>query len=1483
MELESTKSSTSKNNAHTVTLQSRISTLESTNRDTLTLVEVKSAQIDNLAAELQEAHLKSSNLKADVNSLELKLQDAGNASLSAKFREQALQQEIDLLKKHNQWFEVELSTKSAEHAKYRKDKNTRIAELQRFKEDAINTIDSFKRTEVNLRGRIEELMRKADSALAQVQQLQEAATNSEVSFKYELESAQRLADLQKQSADTARARLQDVQNMLESVKEDAAVEVGQLQAELETERSERQVSEQRVTTLEMQIERLETTFISAEDKGSIPSTPKPSINGLSVHNPSPDASIINTPRQRGGLNFTQLYSEHVQTKSDLEAERRRNQKLSSTIDDMINNLERRQPEIEELRVDHDRLQDEVTELSSLLQEASQDREIILKKLRSWEGQVDGLRRENNVLRQQLRDLSAQVKILLVEMRAQEEGIEALGPDEQLQLQRAARGEIPLDDVNETSDTGRFISQRLTIFRNVAELQEQNMNLLRVTRELGEKMEGEEARAKQDEQEQERAELAQLRERIERHQDEMKSMVTQSQSYIRERDMFRRMLAHRGQLPDNADLASIFAQSISNNEPPITPSRNIADSEHVNQSPQSKELADYAKLLKDMQSHFDSYRNEAASDHKLLKEQLDRTSKEKSSLQGDMARLNSHLTLAHERYEMIQANYAMVQTENLELQKRTRTLAEVAAKQDIRTQQAAEDLVEAKALLDSSRNEMANLKAERALWKNIESRMSEDNQQLLEERSRLNKMLSDLQNLQNERELSDSEARRRLQARIDTLESELQNIRRRLENEQEESKRTALRRDYEKEQSSNRIDDLIASLGKAREELVSARTKRDLLQSALDEMKVELNSNEEKLKNYQSKVESAVNGREPTTSGSELSITPESSNQNSELQKKLEIAINDLQAAKEHMHQYKAISQATEEELCNLNESADQYRNDTDKLLSEKDHTISDLRERVDEILSELSNTNKELSTLRKHQEDSSAAANVQKQSLEMEINRLKGDCERYAEAMKLHQQDLKAQAGIAQQAQQSYEDELLKHAEAAKALQQIRSEYNELKTQVAEIRTESQSAKSILIQSEESWFESKQRYEKELVELKERRESVVAQNKLLHGQLEKVSAQISELKQKRRLEEGTEFAVADSGTDALNEVIRYLRREKDIIEVQHELSVQEAKRFKQQLDHAQLSLDQVRETLAQERRSQNNREQEAASHTKLLQTINELNLFRESSSALRHEARQAQSRLEEKSSEVSILNSRLQPLEARVQQLEGEVEAKEGEIALLLEDRDRWQQRTQNILQKYDRVDPAEMEALKSQLHSLESEKADWQASKQNLEREIGSLADKIRAAEDAVREEEKKSYTERKDRLVEQFKSRSKELSAKNQSVVKEKAAIAEELNTVRGELERSNEEQSRLKVLIQERDQSIAESINATRVEKPSSEALVTTQTDEASLRIEESNDLQEKLRFADERTKNYEHEVMALKTRVNDLEAEVVSILKRSSTQI
>ena len=1495
-ELKDLRAATSESCSEISAQKQRITVLESSNRDTLSLLEAKTAACDKLSEELSIQHQKTVESRRNISNLEQSIQAADTVSTNARFHEQSLQQEIGSLKRNNEWLDKELKAKSAEHTNQRKEKNLRIAELQRQTDEAQSRIDAASRTETNLRRRLEELNQKAEDAFAQIQKMQEETARRDESFRVELDAANRLTELTKNSANTERQRQQDLLAQLEAAKEDASEQLGKISAELETEHQDRENAESRVAELEVRVEDLEASLAVSHRRQPSENSDHQGINGFvtPTRNAAAPLGSPGTPRLKGGLSMTQMYSNYNEMKSDLEFERRRNEKLSSTLDEMIQDLETRQPEVEELREDHERLQFEIAEMSSLVDAIGKERDQALKGMKKWEGQIEAKAKEGDVLRQQLRDLSSQIKVLLVEVHLRDQGHKDLSIEARTQLERLALGQSEDEVQAGVTDTDRFISENLVSFRNMTEMQEQNTKLLKITRELGDKMEHEENVRKQLEGTRDWEDLQQ---KYERCKDEVKSLITQSQSYIRERDMFGRMLSHRGQVPAEADANSTFGESANGNATIAEPlGGSVLNS--IEESPSAKDLSDYPKLFKEMSAHFDAYRNEAATDRSTLKGQVDELSKANGELRIDAARGNSQATFANERYEMLKANYKLLGKENEELQKRSQSLSDNASKQEMRIQHAVENLVEAKGLADSMRNETANLKAEKDFWKTIEKRIMEENENLLGERDRLNAMITNVQNLLNEREFSDNEARRRLQTQVDILDKELQATKTKLTEESEETKRLAQRREYDNEQSQKRISDLVSSLSSIREQLIAASTTKDHLTVRVEELNLELRNAEERVNILHSssrpKPGGALEGLSQQSvvdeEESALSKEQELAYQNSELRRDLDLKGNELENVKGQVEQYKAISLASEEELHSLTETHDLYRQETDKLIEDKSSKIKDLEQRIEETSSELASVNSELSDLQKEEAEHNRRSDDQKRTFEGQLSELKDQDDRHAAAAQYYQEDLKVQAEIAQQAQHSYENELVKHADAAKALQKARGEYNELKLDFVEVKTEAESARTKLRQNEVSWAEAKDRYKRELADLKSGQENLKTQNDRLHQQVESVMAQMSTFSKREPISaQSPDGESSFSSLENLQEVINYLRREKEIVDVQLELSSQEGKRLKQQLDYTQTQLDDTRLRLNQQRRIETDSERSNLEHRKLMETIDELNTFRESSVTLRAESRQAQSTLSTKITEFEELKARIEPLQAEISALKNERETQEGEMKLLKENSDRWQQRAQNVLQKYDRIDPAELESLKGQLKTLESERDELQTAKQNLQEQAEGASNQIAQ----IHEQSNEKIATMRARLTDQFKSRSKTLS----DTIREKDAALQASTTEKAELDGRLAELSGLQAELEkakaERDAAL-ESVGtqATVVNVNAADGSEDGQVDEdenAKPLLRDLESLQEKLAAAESRinaeasrSSDLQNQLDVSQSKINELEAQTVSFTTRYTFQ-
>ncbi|KAK7397742.1 Protein mlp1, partial [Neonectria punicea] len=1415
-ELQILKTKKLDNDAEVKALNDKIETLQSSNRTNLSIIESNNKRDQTLTEELTKQHQRNVELSREVTALQQSEQNAKGQLNSAKYREESTQQQLDLARKNSEWLENELKTKSEESLKYRKEKGSRIAELQRQNEDIQSQVDALKRTEQQLRDRLDAMQAKADDALVKIQKQEGSFATTIESYKQELEDQRRLVDMSDQLSKKHQERVRELEAEKERLKDNYENEIRRVRVELEQEKQAGAEMEERIRQLETEIDELQVRLEHAPPPESAPQTPRP--NGSMIGRA---ASPFGTPasiRSKSAITATQAIEQLYQVKGQLASERRRNQQLSEELDNMMTALEAKAPEIQDLQAESETLRNEIARMSELSQQSFEERDVSRRAARKAEGALATAQAETKILRTQLRDLGTQIQMLVFNIHALEKGVDQLTDEETFRLKQLEKGEISEEVLSDLSDTHQFITQKLVVFKDIKSLQAKNEELMRITRELADQLESEEALAVKHQAKEDHDMVEKLQQELEHMTEETKSIKNTMESYKMERDMFRRLLQQRGV---NGDEASMMRNSLDGSgRMPLVSIEAGEQVEALNEA------------LRKLQAEYDSFRDAQDGVRKDMRDQVSSLTSEKNALQTENVKLHGDVRIGDERREMLNSNYVALQSENRELQKRSQTLSETAAKQDIRTQQVAEELIEAKGLLDSMRNETANLKAEKKLWKDIQDRLSKDNESLIEEKNRLNNLLATQQSLENERNLGESETRRKAQARIESLEQELSDTQRKLSYEAEETKKLQLRKEYEGKEAQKRIDELMASLSQIREDHVAIKTGRDHLQARVDELAVELRNAEERAGRLQPRptprpgtvAEASEQQQQLEAEVQELNI------EISDLKRDLDMANTHLENAKAQAEQYKELSQANEEALEDLRTSQDQYRQETEALIEEKDTKIKELIHRIEDMSTELSRSNTELSSLRDSQGEVSRRYEDEKAILEEEVSRLKEESARHLEATRYHQQDLRAQADIATKAQQDYEQELVKHAEAAKLVQQLRIEHNQFKSEAASLRSEAESAKVTLAQSETSWEDRRQQLEQEMAELKTRREDVNAQNKLLHQQLEGLTAQVATLQQKRNDSDDVDEAMSPipmgDATEGLRELNSYLRREKEILEVQYDLKTGEAKRLQQQLEYTQSQLDEARLKLDQERTQTAQSGRTSMTHQDLMEKLNELNLYRESSMTLRNENQQLKDQIVEKNNKISEMEAKVQPLEAEIDTLKTQKSFLEDEIKQIQEDRDRWQKRTEGILTKYGRVDPAEMEQLKENITSLEVERDALKEGEEPLKAKVTEL--------EATLETERNGWSTTRGKLVDQFKERSRKITGERNEALQRVKELQETLDKANGDLEGVKgqmEESGQQKSELERQIQHFAKEVEELRQQAQAAESAQATQATQAS----------------------------------------------------
>lgn len=1259
-----------------------------------------------------------------------------------------MEQELVITKKSVEWLTSELETKTSDFAKYRKESSTLITTIQQEADIAKSQVASLELTNDSFKKHNDEMTSNMEQNILKVQDLKEQLITKEESFRNEMATQTRLIELHERSAKDAKLRIAQLERNSERRLQNESQEAAKWMQLHHNAQERLEDIERHTGELEADLERVQNELSIANERLSTSSQ----SNGIALLSPS--AHVISKV-QSSGMSLTELYSEYLSTKQDLEHERRKNSKIQKSFDDLIHELETRAPQLQEQREEFLQLQLELASMSEAAQSLTEQKIATEKELQSKSTEARDQAREIHLYRQQIKDLSRQVQKLLFEIEEQGFRASPLTEAEVTALNRMLE-----EGSSSTSAVDNLISDRLVLFKNIQELQEKNEQQLKITRQLGARMERDEEDHRKKFADLESQTLSEANTVITNLNVEIQSMHIKMESYLRERDMFRRMLTQ------SVDTQSVPAATEQTDRPAL----------------------ESTEALRELQSQFDAYRNETMIDQKTLSEQLAKLSKERSELSLQVARVTSQLELAEERHRMLNGTLEMMRKEVEEARKRGTQTQEALAKQDIRAQQIAEELIDNKSQLQGLRAENANLKAEKQLWKSIEQRMTEEVDSLRVERNRMNNLIANLQALQSERERTETEMTQRYSHQLQSLQTELESTKQRLSDEREEVRRMTLNKDQNSRDSHEKVESLLRQVSDAREAHAIANTEKENLKSRVLDLETQLQAASEKLSIFASRPDMPGVGTEQ-----QLQV------ELADLRSALEAARTDVTQANVRADKMKEISAASEQALQTMNQTHDQFVAATEEQISGKQSEISNLNRRVQDLLSELDSANQELGQIRFVENGKRQELQSEVESLSNQVEHLKEVEEKFNIANSFYQDDLRSQAEIAQEAQQNYENELVKHAEAAQSLRTLRQDYNELRNEVLNLRKEAESSDARLASEDKSWQSQRDLYERELSELRARLTELQRQNELLHTQFETYTAQLS-----HKTYESATSQSSEADPENVQEIIRYLRREKEIVDVSYEVLQQENKRTKQELLHATKNLDELSLALASERQSSAQMSVNAAQHGDLLAKMNELNLIRESNVVLRSENEGNVARIGSLENELRTITSQLEPLEAQLRSSEAESQAKSEEIALLLQDNERWKQRNQSILQKYERIDPAELQDLKDK--SLSAEK-----HAQSLQESLATLQAQLTEKEKSATElqEHIDAQSARYDALMKQSRDRikkerteAKAALASAQESTAQVETLTKELEDLRGELhskatEASTAEQAELESL--------------------------------------------------------------------------------------
>ncbi|RLN67778.1 hypothetical protein BBJ28_00001062 [Nothophytophthora sp. Chile5] len=1286
--------------------------------------------------------------------------------------------ETEAAQQHAQWLETQLSEKTKTVQALRQDLAKRTHDLEDLKVRSTEELMSAKRQLESARlanKKMESALIKSKEAL---KELQASKVHDEEALQSELNAQRRLAALYQESAGDATARVTELQSLCDSLRKSLAESEQALARE--TERTKEQVEHlfrEQAEASETRIQALQDDLQNAEHK--IKELEKKKIFSLQTASAVADLSSAAGEAHLAahGLSPKQMYDHIVELEEALQSERNGKDKLQLYMDRIVKEVQEKAPILMGLRLDHERAVASHTQMSERLEQCMQE----LSKSKSKEQQAwkdkHAFEKKCESLAQSVDDLSRQVQHLLFrspEQRQQASGSGHFAP-------------------------GAVASENLVVFKDVEELQVRNQQLLTVIRELtemnrhkaGDKNSGSASDAgsvdssahliitgESDEELDQIGASGAIKKRLSMARKEIQELRTEREqeremitAIVKQRDMYRVLLAQSdtkfldgGAVASSTGIAESPAASESSRKP--SPPLNRRGSFDVGET----------RMLRDVQMEFEDYKKEKQVNLKMIQETLDQERAKSSEAKLAQMQAQVEATCNKERYDAAEARCSSVENELVRLRSKTDQLSSLILQHQQMHANAEAKLESTSSRLQSFAIEKESAVREADFLRKNEEKIQQELTTLRLDNTNLLKLMESTRRMESGREERDRHEVDTLTKKVTILETKLQDAYQKFDAKEATSGAQVLAAEREKQM-------VVAELTKLKE--VHSQLKEQL--ARLEEQKTSAEGKVVLLEKETTHLREQLR-KGASAAAAERVATLEV--QLRDAQREVQASLLSRKTLTEGMTKYKALAEASEKSLTELSSASEKWKqSETEKLQAlekSRDYMHDELtkaRAELKEHIAENSKLREEIDRAEQtHKLVIHETAEKQK-ILQLQAEGAQQQVKNVREEMERMKHDLAT-------VQENYERELQLHAAEVAKSSASRKQMEDVRKSTQEREAETAELKVKLEITEKEARSNMETLQKRLDEATDAKKEMVEQNKLLHSQLERASAQVRRAHEQEMLKVmGTQLSasgqdVSETGApadthekeiDDLRSVIAYLRRESEIAESKLELAQQELQRDRATIFSLESTVERLRgeiKAFSAAAASTGKPATTASEDEKRVAQLEQLNLLRESNATLRDESQKNLAKLKEEEEKVRSLEAKLVPLRNAEASLKTQVASMKQEIVTLNDANKRWKQRVDQLVEKYQQVDPAEHDKIIAEKEALAKQLAELQAEQGTLKAELETL----RSSGGKALEEEKQKV-ENWSKQYERIKGFAKNWKNKAESLTKQLAEKSSEM----------------------------------------------------------------------------------------------------------
>lgn len=1295
--------------------------------------------------------------------------------LSLQYREKRIEQERVLLNSQIAGLTEEVNRLTSELQTVRLNNTSRLVNLETQLAEKVEELNAANETISQLNELKKNLNNRAENLTQRLMEQREIENKMTDNYKKELDAKTKLADLFKTMHDDAEAKtleltegITELQRLLnEATEKYGELETKYKQSELDHEELMEKKNEI-IASLKNELEHANDLLKAANAQNL----------DMALSDLAPSAATA-SKLLKSGMSLTQIYSQLVKVTEELTQAKEENRRLNITINTIVQELEEKAPLLQKQKAEYE----EAIESNTALTQQIDSLLIECNRLRDDYGESSKIAnhysRENAKLKGELADLGRQVCFLLKEIEHSRGGLLPNGDHD-------AHTATNTTNSSEISSS-RIISKTLVTFSDIQELQSNNQKLLRMVRELTEKQEEFELHKEQFESGEMQDKIESLKNRVTELTEAQERQTKMVNGLIRQRDMFKK-LYHDLMKGKRHEVSAMMETSDSDKgesfmmEPsPEKPKPVNVDTFEI----KYKETEKHLELLKE---EFKTYKEEKVTNERMLFEQIDNMRQEISKLTAANSKCASTSEYNNERLKILQTNITTYKKQITSLEEKNKAYNATIAKHEVSLQHLRDEALNAQSKLAAAEIQNENLKLELKLIKDAEVRLQTEKEMLNRERQGQSLLLKNLELIKASLERVEAENRAKLESRLDEATRECSALRRRLQEEQDRFRELASHLERQTETAKSRMQ----------EEKDAADVMRKEIAQLRDDLSEKSKSNEELAK----KLKVALS---PNTDGSFDTVKKikELENRLSDREAEIKSLQDQLNVSKEHIKQYCDIAEGSEKELKDLNNEYEKYKAETGTKLSEYALKMQMLEDKCSELEAELS--------LHANGEHSASNNALRKELAEVkeELKSVLASFDNSKSELEDARVEITKLSEAVQNAEEKYTHEMILHSTDIQTLSQVKEDLSRAQNQLNELAAMKNSALEKMESEKASLKERQTILISENEQLTQRLKDLNDQNSLLHDQIQALGTQLSVSHASRSHSESMNESASESinvsvseddgkSSEQLYQIVKFLRKEKDIAMAKFDILQAETMRLKSQLEITEKQLDDTKLALAAERERSEVTMITVNKQSDILRKVETLNALTDSNRILREERDQLAARMEELTASVKTMEEQLAPMQEKLADLTSTNETLQSENTSLKADCARWRTRVNALVERANKTSPEDWKRLQNERETLAKMLTNEKENIRKLNEELSTVK-----VEKSKIEEQYTLLSRQQNNLVEENKRLNEEL----QVLKDDMSRLTEELTKVKSDLLSSGESNTKLNEELSSKDASLTD----------------------------------------------------------------------------